>query len=185
MTDLDNPFAAPETVELDASRAVREKVDLWVLAAGTVVFVANLVVPMLFATMFLDDAPGYLAILVACLVLLFGGWRIMVALPAYSRSILIGALVVAASQLFPVLQLFAGMVGVGIATGFGMVNRPVGPSHDPDHMGIETLTACGAFVVTLVVGAILLALSVGIGVLFRTVWNAINGGRTHSDFVDV
>jgi hypothetical protein len=131
----------------------------WIgFCAWPVVFMFNLIIPLIFG---LDMTPerGRIGIGMGCLSLLTAGWLLCCYSPATLRQIILGGVVVACTQVYPILQLIAGMLALAGAELMGL-------SVNGDDAGIEYIVSeTGGFVVTVLVGAELIAFSLFIGML--------------------
>ena len=75
--------------------------------------------------------------------------------PSIARKLILGSTVIAFSQMYPILQIIAGFVALGVAGGVGLVE-------DGEFME-QVSSELGGFVVTLLVGCILLIGATTIG----------------------
>jgi hypothetical protein len=128
--------------------------------AWVVVFVFNMAVPLLFGWEETRD-HGKVGLMVAALLLLALGCLICAADRRLATPLIAGSAMIGITQVFPLLQIVAGLLGmsVGRALGLGAHGRDAGPGR----IGSEA----GGFVVTLVTGGILMAVSAGSGMLIR------------------
>jgi hypothetical protein len=159
----DNPYAAPlsQTGASDAlvSRDVNRGSShvAWVL-----VFLGNLIVPLLCGWQ-MTGSGGHVGIVLAIVPMWCLGHYVVDSYRTVRGPLLAGGLCVGLSQVVPVIQVIAGLVGVGIAS---RMFHDAPPGQDPD-IGLTHLTEPGAFVATLVTGALLLVAAAVLGLLLR------------------
>lgn len=155
----------PDFDDVASGKIARSKGPM--IAAWIVVFHANLPVPLLFGVMFTHKA-GRWGIIVAILILLTLGAFVV----SWSRrgglAVVVGGWIVATSQFWPLLQFYAGIVGLSVAHGEGKK----GPSDREDEMG--------GFIATILTGGILITVALAIGaalLLMRAVFTLCRGDR--------
>ena len=124
MSQLENPFASPEIGGLQAERKTLQRAPtrpsgrlaLWGWPA---VFALNMIVPGLFYPLAIEHEGNamacHFALLLASLCLLIPGWFFCAARPKGGSALVRGALLIAVTQFFPMLQIYVGMMGIGIA----------------------------------------------------------------------
>jgi len=150
MDDLANPYASPQPREADAASCSAEPSALnkRLMTAWAAVVVANVVVPLGFALL-PTQSTGRWGILSAILVILICGWCFCCAFPVQGRKLVAGSVLTALSQLLPILQLIAGIIGLAIASSLGLFVG--GNDGQTDHFVSEF----GGFVATMSTGTIL------------------------------
>jgi hypothetical protein len=131
-------------------------VKLW-----TVVYVANLPFPA-FMGFLVSYGPGLLGMAMGVVSLYVAGRRACRGCPWAARTVSYGGVAVAVAQLFPLLQLFAGIVGVGAA--YQARGRNI--------LGGSTLDPAGALIATIVTGLLLIACAGVVGLVGRAVRHA-------------
>ena len=125
------------------------------------VFCMNMVVPLLIG-LGLTNASNRIGLFLASASLFALGWIGCYRSPRFARKLIVGAGAIAISQVFPVLQIVAGFFALAVAEKSGMSryddNLPTG----------SELSDVGGFVVTLIVGCILLGFSLIIGLVLSS-----------------
>ena len=170
MSEL-NPYSPP-IVEAANVATRQPKADpsltgfffLWLI-----VFAANLVVPLIFASSLIQQA-GRIGMIVAIVSFLIAGWYFGVRFPKIRSRMLTGGTIVAASQLFPVHHIIAGSIAFKVTRLAGGAIWPT----DDDPFG-RIATEFGGFLCTSVTGAILLSISMAIGWLVVSIGIAVRG----------
>lgn len=138
------------------------------------VFVLNILFPGFIAFAMTDGAaPGRYGIVGAMFLLLVLGNGLSIDVPKIGRPLLLGGVFVGLSQLFPVVQLFAGTAAIEIARLVGLASR--------DGDGMPRLAGeAGGFAVTLATGVLLMMVSLVLGLLRRRLthrpWTEIFAG---------
>lgn len=159
--DEHNPYEAPRSAVATGPRAgpAGRRGAVVLHLAWVAVFAANLIVPLLFGWGMAGPRGRSGLVAAAALILGLGS-----GLCYYRRDLaaplVVGATLVALTQLFPLLQILAGVVGVGIVRSLGLMGG--GGDGPPQILG-----PLGGFVVTLVTGGILIAVSAGAGLFLR------------------
>lgn len=157
----ENPYAAPLAVDPVASPVSRLRPQGWMIA-WTVVYGANLIVPLMFALGTVQGS-GTLGMVLAMFVM----WLVSLMICARARPVrswlMAGGIAVAISQFMPILQIMAGMMGVGLAS---LLVR--GPAEAGDDDLVRGLGAVGTsfplgLLATLLTGAALMVASLAIG----------------------
>jgi hypothetical protein len=153
-TDETNPYAPPASLRTGSQpRGDSGQRGLIIYLAWFAVLVLNLAIPLLLALPLTDDRAR-IGMLIAIALLCAAGCWVCANSRQAGRSLVIGGVLVGLSQLFPILQMFAGVVAmnIGVFSGLG------------HHGEIETLnTEIGGLVVTLITGTILMSIAAGIG----------------------
>ena len=119
-----------------------------------ILFALNMVVPALIASMAIRPI-GWIGVIAAALTLGGIGWLVLGRSSWWCRTAIVGAAETAATQLVPLLQLWAGASALWLlATNFSEAESP--------SLGVE-----GAFIATIVTGGELLLVSLILGVASR------------------
>ncbi len=160
--DGDNPYQPPEAIEVAASAFRGKWLVLWIF-----VFVANLLMPVFFAWTVLEDGGGS-GVLLGTALLLGISIVVLIQFPRLIRWTRIGGIVVAVSQLFPLLQIVAGSIGIGSAEIVGAA-RKLTPE-EQDFLIAPPLGFAAALVTTLVTGAVLLLVVLAFSLLLMFVF---------------
>ncbi|MEM8679391.1 MAG: hypothetical protein AAGF97_08570 [Planctomycetota bacterium] len=116
-------------------------------------FAINLIVPLMWATS-LVNRHGKVGMLAAIPVLYLMGWATCRIHPVCARSMLNGGALVALTQLFPILQILAGLFALSVV-GFEDRFDQVASVGFPNERG--------GFLVTLLVGGLLMGLAFSLG----------------------
>src|SRR5207248_2227495 len=98
---------------------------------------------------------------IAALLLLVLGYWACAGARKIGLALIVGGVLVGLAQVFPMLQVVAGMVGMGIGRAAGQVEA--GHEGLPGNVSSEV----GGFIVTLSTGGLLMIASVILGVLLR------------------
>lgn len=154
MTDLENPYRAPDADLVAAPVEARhDQVDVAAMIAWPTVFAMNMFLPVLFG-LDLTKHHGRIGMCVASLFVLIAGWVLCVVKSLAARKLIFGSLIIALTQIFPILQILAGSLALGIAEGMQLLS----PGVDDDHnFGIAQIDSeFVGFVVTMLVAVILL-----------------------------
>ena len=138
----------------DANRRGQKRIYL----AWVAVFAFNMAVPLLFGLSMINWR-GMIGMAVAIVVLMATGCWICATFREFGVSLVIGGMLIGLTQMVPILQFIAGMVGVTIGEVLGVF-----------HMGDEDsptrINEFGGFIVTLITGTILITMSAASGFLF-------------------
>ena|SRR5215469_8051735 len=153
-----NPYASPQSESTDSSRTGRSDGDnLKRLYFGWLtVFALNVIVPLLIG-LGVTTSGGRIGMLLAMLVLLALGFWICARAREVGFALVVGGVAVALSQVFPILQVMAGIFGFALAESIGLSG--------PRGGDLETLAA--GFAVTLATGGLLAAASLAAGLGIR------------------
>jgi hypothetical protein len=165
----DNPYAAPlsQTGQSDAlGRGAENREALHVPWA--LVFLGNLIAPMMFGWG-TTGSGGHVGIILAVVLLWWLGYHFVATYRMVRGPLLAGGLCVGLSQVFPLIHMMAGIVGVGLAS---KVFHEGPPGQHPD-LKLTHLTEPGAFLATLVTGAQLMVAAWVFGLLLRTILRAL------------
>lgn len=156
---LDDPYAPPASDLATPVLPGRRRRIFWVVG-----FLANLVVPALFAAAVLTPR-GWIGLLAASLALLVLGLTILAGRPSWTRPATVGAFAMAATQLFPVLQVGVGMVAVAVSSEATGSTFPL-----DDDAGPETrFGPVPAFLATTLGGLSLMGLSLIAGLVIEPI----------------
>ena len=130
--------------------------DWFAIAAWPCLFMLNMVFPLLMGWM-MTSQKGRIGLGAASLIWLILGWLLCYYKPDYARRLLIGSVLTACSQVFPVLHIILGFIGIFVAeiVGGRITDTDMGPGLFANEIG--------AFIVTFVVGGGLIIMAGGIG----------------------
>jgi hypothetical protein len=162
--DEHNPYEPPSEAVRSSSSHEQALARSGVLTyiAWIFIFAINMAIPLLFGAS-MTEQHGRLGMSVAALLLLVLGSYICAANRKLAVALLAGGAVVALTQLFPILHIIAGMIGMTVGQALGHATL------DSDDSPSRITSEYGGFVVTFVTGGILMAGSLFIGVLLRFV----------------
>ena len=164
-----NPYQASSTVD---TTSVAEVPRGWFQQVRwPAVFALNLIVPLMLATNFVPE-KGNVGLASAIVVLYLAGWLFCRLGPECERSLIRGGALIALTQLFPILQVLAGLLAFGIMASLGA-------AVDADNANFGIQRERDAFAITMMVGLMLMSLAAGLGVLVATI-QALFGGRLSS-----
>ena len=154
-----NPYEAPRagtgSLNFGDAEVLPQSYVAW-----CVLFGFNLIVPG-FLGWVMTSAHGRLGMLVAIALLLVIGLYTCSFGRKVAHSLNLGAAVVATTQVFPVLQMVAGLIGFAASGFLGQV------VYDEFHPP-EVISNLGGFVATLVTGGILMGVNYGLGAAIRS-----------------
>jgi len=153
-----NPYESPKCLAGPlASPADHDDARL-LLTAWATVFVVNMAMPVFFAWSITGES-GRIGMIAASVVLFGCGCWICLMARRLAKGLIVGAVLVALTQVFPALQILAGILGLAVAEALHLSQyRDRGP---------EITTELGGFVVTLITGGILMGLSGVTGTLVQ------------------
>ena len=164
MLDDYNPYSAPAELEkrkLSNAHGARPA-GVFTYVTWAFVFALNMALPLLFSSS-VTQQRGKLGMSIAALFLLTSGCFICAAGRKHAAALISGGALVGLSQLFPFLQIIAGMLGM-------IVGQVLGLAYDGnDERSPQIISEFGGFVVTFVTGGILMAASASAGILLRFV----------------
>jgi MFS family permease len=126
------------------------------------VFFVNLAVPLLFSSS-MNQEHGRLGMFVAALLLLALGSCICAAGRKLAATLIAGGAIIGLTQLFPGLQLIAGVIGMTVGQALRLAD--IGDENRPARL----ISDYGGFVVTFVTGGILIATAACSGMLLRLI----------------
>jgi len=135
----------------DAS-PIREN-EVYVAWGG--VFSFNIFIPLIFGWMSTTES-GRTGMAIAIVVQLCAGFWVCARVRTIGHYLVIGGFAIGLSQVFPIPQFVAGLVALIIGRGLGVAN-----TED------NVTSAFGGFIVTMITGSILMALSAGCGFLVK------------------
>lgn len=162
--DEPNPYEAPLAVASGPplTRPTRPRGGGRLLLGWAVVFSCNMIVPLLFGWDLTRDA-GRGGLFAAGALLLGGGLWLCRAWPTLGGPLVAGAVLVSLTQLLPILQIIAGLMGLRLARAFGQ-------AVSLGEFDFDRITGgLGGFVATLVTGGLLIGVSAAIGLFLRLV----------------
>jgi hypothetical protein len=157
MSDSANPYQPPVDVKL-ASASRSPGISLMSMAAWPFWLGANLIIPVLFG-LELTEKSGRWGMALSVIMFLIGGWCVCYSSRKMARYLNTGAAIVSLTQIFPVLQVMAGMAGMWVAIVFGSFS-PMTDTSDA-----KVLSEFGGFVITTIVGCILLTVAFLVGMV--------------------
>ena len=123
------------------------------------VYLVNLIVPLYFGSL-VTRGLGKAGMVIGILLVFSLGCLLCFVSRKIILAIVYGGWIVAASQFFPLLHIFAGSIGIRAASALGMTT-----THRPDDVDVDT--ALGGVLATVVTGAILLAVSSILGLVIQ------------------
>ena len=165
MAITEDPYFAGQTAQELASGKLIDARKRPPYLAWSLVYIANLVVPLYLGTA-VTDGSGRVGMAIGVVVVFAIGCRVCVMSRWSVLTVVYGGWIVAISQFMPCLQSFAGMMGVGTATALGLATNPRG-----DHVN----SGAGGIVATLVTGFLLLLAATIAGLLIRGVMKLSRG----------
>jgi hypothetical protein len=123
------------------------------LLAWSWVYIANLCIPVLWGSMVTREG-GRVGMVIGIIVVFALGCRACYVSRRAVLTVVYGGWIVAASQFFPILQIFAGSIGIAAA-------RPMCGEYG------NVNTALGGFIATIVTGCILMTAATAFGAMIR------------------
>lgn len=158
-----NPYQAPSNHETDSPRASTADLDslkpVW--RRWSRVFALNMIVPLLFGLP-MTFGIGWVGMFAAVPVLFALGGCVCACQPNIGRALIRGGVLVALSQLFPVLQIMAGLVAMDLTAVLGQVKATVG--RPP-----EVASVSGGFLMTIFTGLLLMCAALFLGLLIQAI----------------
>ena len=156
-----NPYAAPSSSAPEPTRDTFTDFSNVYLTAGKWlgVFGINLIVPGVLGYGVVDQS-GLIGVLIAIVLVFLVGGVVFSYRKGFAGPVMVGSLLVAGSQLFPVAQVLAGMFGILFAQSLGFVGGEF--DGGPEVVGIGS-----GFIVTIVTGGLLILAATVIGILAR------------------
>ena len=160
--DEHNPYEAPaHTVRtLLPVGGTSPSAGMGVYIAWIGIFVLNMAVPLLFGSS-ITQQHGKLGMSAAALLLFAAGCFICAANRKLAKTLIAGEILIGLAQLFPILQIIAGMIGMAAGQALGLAE--IGD----DTRSLAVSGEFGGFVVTCVTGGILIASGASAGMLLR------------------
>ncbi|MBW3600364.1 MAG: hypothetical protein KY475_24250 [Planctomycetes bacterium] len=168
--DEPNPYESPRQIANSEEGPLGNTggIDKFAIIAWPVVFGLNIIIPAWFGWAVTGE-HGRIGLCLASALFLASGWVLCYVRPAITRRLILGALVFAPSQFIPVVQIVAGIIAFIIAGALGLT----GPDND------EPTGEFGGFVITFIVGGILLMFAgvIGwiVGLILPQSWQSRNG----------
>lgn len=159
-----NPYEPPSdaaTISI-ADPTPNRRVRKFSYVAWLFVFAINMAVP-LFLSHPVTEKHGRLGLLFGALLLLALGYYLCAVNRRFGPALIVGGVLIAISQVFPVMQVIAGMLGMTVGKAMGLA------SFGDDYEVPQITTEEGGFIVTLVTGGILMAAAACSGMLLRLV----------------
>jgi MFS family permease len=157
-----NPYEPPKSSTMPppdpdpSSRRARA----WTYGAWIFVCAINMAVPLLFSAT-LTEEHGRLGMLLAVVSFFFCGCFLCAFQRGLALAVIIGGVIVALTQLFPILHIVAGWIGMAVGDALGLADFGTGDQSP------RLLNELGGFVVTLITGGILMAIATGIGLAIQ------------------
>ena len=160
-----NPFQPPA---LENARIGKRTSPGWLqntlLIVWPFIFGANMIIPLLVGWEMIAEV-GAIGAGLASLLLLLLGWVLFYVWPAFATRMSIGAIFTAILQVFPIVHFIFGLIAFGITVELGQA------IDISDDSGPGITTELGGFLITSLMGLMLLLLSLGFGVLVLFVVN--------------
>lgn len=147
-----NPYQTPaETWPVQESEPPAPKSKRWSILLWPLVFAFNLL-SCLYMGWSSAQESGRIGLLAACTAFLLGGWALCLAWPTAARQLLFGAFLLGLTQIFPLLQLTAGLIAFAIAVRLGFVGDGLAITSDSAAALITTLVGLQLLLVAAVLG---------------------------------
>lgn len=108
----DNPFAAPTVLSRPVVTSTRPRLG-GLLVSWLVVFIINLPLPFMWGWT-VTEGNGTAGMIVGCIAVLVAGFWLCRDAPYFMIRLCIGAVPVAVSQFFPMLQMFTGIAAMWV-----------------------------------------------------------------------
>lgn len=168
-----NPYSPPQIEDAEQRVAVASIVEdettTGYYFAWLFVFTLNLILPLAFGMTVARGSARY-GVAIAALVLLVVGLLFCSVRRKFARIAVVGGALIALTQFFPLLQVVAGLISVGIASnleqGLGLV--PANVAENPaDFAGTCVWSGVGGFAATLTTGGLLMGAAMFPGWLFE------------------
>ena len=149
--DEHNPYEPPKSSMPPPAPVdhANRRVQMWTFGTWIFVFAINMAVPLLFSASMTEE-HGKLGMAVALGAFLTCGCFLCAFHRELARALIIGGVVVALTQIIPMLQFIAGSIGMAVGLGLGVAD------FGGDERGPSLTSEFGGFVVTLVTGGILI-----------------------------
>lgn len=156
-----NPYQSPECTDSPAATGNWDLLDKSALIAWPLAFGANSVLAQGIVFMVTKD-HGRIGMACAMLILLASGWVLCIWRRPAARGLIVGTAIVAISQVFPIIHLFACWVGSVVVYLLDLADTELDDE-------IQVPSVLGGFLATAVVGFTLIICSGGIGLLVSCV----------------
>jgi hypothetical protein len=134
------------------------------------VFLANLCAPLWFGWL-MTERGGTLGMFASVSVLFVVGYWVCAIRETVAKALVVGGVAVALTQVFPILQIAAGMAGLLLAAVMGLLQWP-----EPEDVFPSVTNDLRAFVVGMTTGVLLMGMALVAGLVIR----ALFGGRSKS-----
>lgn len=158
MNEIRKSFRSPMQPTAVALRFTADQVDWRGMFSWSLLFVANLILPLGFGSQFIK-AHGRTGTMLATALIFIGGLCLCWWGPVVARNLRIGSVVTALSQIFFVLHVVLGLIALEVTDQFGLMLNAA------DGVG-EANSQLGGFILTMIVGGSLLGCAGGIGAVF-------------------
>jgi hypothetical protein len=170
-----NPYEAPKAAVRSSlpDEQTNPRFGAFTYIAWVFIFAINMAVPLLFGSQ-MTQQHGRLGMSVAALLLLVFGCFICAANRKLAVALLAGGALVALTQLFPILHIIAGMLGMGAGQALGHATL------DDDNGPSQITSEAGGFIVTFVTGGILMAVSLCTGIALQSIKRFLSRSGSHS-----
>lgn len=156
----DNPYRTSSEVEAGSvATQAQDPKPAGIMVGWVLVFLINLPMPVLFGLYLVATPGGFLGMAGGCLI--WCGTGIAVCFSrhaAHVRATSLGGVLVALSQFYPLLQMYAGLLAIFIVS--PLLNITSGQiGHDDLETGIPLLDAAYSGLLTLMTGATLITVA--------------------------
>lgn len=162
-----NPYLPPAEIDLDSPETLPERESdlrpMSFLIRWPLVLFLNLVMPLTLASGLLRNT-GLIGVLAAVSFVWLVGWWAWRRWPQIGRRVIAGGWVVCVCQLFPLIQIFAGLAALSIAEELGLMD-----SLDLEQNGPNFESEFASAFVTLITGGILMLVSLAVGAVLIAV----------------
>lgn len=156
-----NPFQPPQTLDKNPG----QRVEFMNFVHWAIVFAMNMIAPAILG-LGLSVQAGRTGILLASALLLCCGWVLCYLSPQLAKLLNIGSLIIAFTQLFPVLQIVIGSISLTITRRLSGIPPPDGDDDAKFAYFYGPFTSeQDGFIVTFCVGAGLIACASVLGFL--------------------
>ncbi|MCE9560681.1 MAG: hypothetical protein K8U57_01375 [Planctomycetes bacterium] len=132
--------------------------------AWATAFAINLLLPSFFGLMFLGSVSAIVGACIAIVIMYFLGHFVCEIRPRLGITLVIGAEHIGVAQLFPILQVVAGLVGLSLGSALGLLKnlKVMDNAHLPN-----AVTLAGGLLLTLFVGGVLALMALAAGRIDR------------------
>jgi MFS family permease len=161
--DEHNPYEPPKTAMGPTAplEQANRRVQMWTFGTWIFVFAINMAVPLLFSSSMTEE-HGKLGMAIALLASVACGCFLCAYHRELALALIIGGVLVGLTQLFPILQFLAGIIGTAVGQALGLAE------FGNDERGPRVTSELGGFVVTLVTGGILITAAALLGMAIRS-----------------